>query len=443
MRRALALPLALSLAAAVLSGLAPAAAQAPAAASPLPLWETVVGGVAGQKDNPLALAVDSTYGQVVVAGYGDRLATNDTDYDYLSVRLAGATGAVQGTTFVASPGIAPTGGPDYGRAVVIDARRGRTIVTGTSAGNGTGTGIATVAYNRSGAILWTARYDIGVESNIRLALDPATGIVYVTGSVGTAGGPEGILLAYGPKGKRLSSVELETTGTDVGVLPDGSAVVTGHTAGGIRTAAYRSSGSLVWAATYDGAQAAELAVDPRSGDVFVATDATGTGAVLSYTATGMLRWASHSDAQTFTAHRNIAVTPSGRVYLAGLDTDFDDAYHVTELFSSTGQSLGSQSVFAGNIAPALTDIAVDPDTGYAYLLGDVDGGSSFATHIRLLVYDGLQLRQAVTYRGQPTESARALVIDSSRNRVVISARSAPGSLSSQYDFLTVAYRTLP
>lgn len=291
----------------ILTGLLTGSAQAaptpegPTPAEQGPLWvRAVTGPDFADSDYARAVAVDPSTGQVILAGSSRQphAGRPEADYDYLTVRFRGANGAVQGSDVLSSPGLTRPRGDDTVTDVVFDAQRRHTIVTGTSTGSDGDDEIATAAYDASGQLMWTARYDSGgptgrADRAVAMALDPATGTVYVVGTSTTPGNEEADnarLVAYGPGGVLLGTRAFGTADdrdavVDVAVLPDGSAAATANDyaeGAGITTVAVRSDGTLLWTRTYDAAGAHELAVDPASGNVYVAVTVSIGARVLSY-----------------------------------------------------------------------------------------------------------------------------------------------------------------
>ncbi|MBA2553482.1 MAG: hypothetical protein H0V10_07285 [Geodermatophilaceae bacterium] len=101
----------------------------------------------------------------------------------------------------------PTGGAPA--AIGVDRRTGAVFVAGTSS-SPAGPDYWTVAYSRSGSVLWRALYDgpTGADDvSTALTVDSERGVVYVTGSSSDRRQPAeavgGTTVAYATSGQRL------------------------------------------------------------------------------------------------------------------------------------------------------------------------------------------------------------------------------------------------
>lgn len=177
-------------------------------------------------DFPQAIASDAS-GNVVVSGWG----YNGVYRDYITIKYSGS-GLPLWTNAYNGPG----GRDDVPYGLVLDGS-GSVIVTGASAGSGTGFDFGTIKYSASGVPLWTNRYDgPGSASNDygqAVAVD-ARGDVYVTGRSGTNGAYDYATVKYSSTGAPLWTNRYTGPGNgdnnSVAVVVDtnGSAYVTGY-----------------------------------------------------------------------------------------------------------------------------------------------------------------------------------------------------------------------
>jgi DNA-binding beta-propeller fold protein YncE len=268
-------------------------------------------------------------------------AVDETDADYLTIAYDADTGAKAW----ARPYVGPAAGDDSATSLGVSPDSSTVFVTGESAGTGTGTDYATIAYDaETGAKAWAARYDgpaSGDDHAASLAVDPdgtdvfvsggsesgATDADYATVTYRAATGEEGWARRYdGPAGA-------DDAASSSAVSPDGTLVLVtgGSERDGSRsdfaTLAYRAStGAIVWLRRYDGPSSrldygASLAVSPDGLRVYVAGTSFGSGttsdfATISYkTRTGVKVWVERYDGPATSGStdnpHDVAVSPDG------------------------------------------------------------------------------------------------------------------------------------
>jgi hypothetical protein len=255
---------------------------------------------------------------------------------------------------------------------------------------------------------WAARYDSpasGFDEAYALALD-ASGNVYVTGSVTTAGSSNNYAtVKYDPDGKQLWAATYDgpTGGQDRAyaiAVGDSGVYVTGESEGDgtgydYATVKYDVDGNQLWVARYDGPRGASdganaMAVD-SSGNVYVTGYSVGTGSdysTVKYDADGNQLWVARYDGPkgTFDSASDLALDSLGNVFVTG---------------RSTGNATSSD---------------------YATAKYDADGAQLWVAR-----YDG----PASLY-----DEATAAVVDGLGN-VFVTGQSASGGASA--DYATVAY----
>ena len=187
---------------------------------------------AGGEDDAWPVAVDGA-GNVFVTGWS---TSADGDTDYTTIKYGPSGGLPQWVT----PYDGPAGGNDAAWDVALGPA-GNPVVTGQSAGIGTGPDIATVKYDSAtGNQVWVARYDYIGQPDGGAAVAVGDG-VYVTGGVDTDAGPaevkDYVTIKYDYFGNEQWVARYDYAGGDDGpkdlVLgPAGNPVVTGFSSNG-------------------------------------------------------------------------------------------------------------------------------------------------------------------------------------------------------------------
>ncbi len=127
-------------------------------------------------------------------------------------------------------------------ALAVDPASGSVYVTGASTGNGSSYDYATLRYGADGSRLWTDRYDgpgHGWDSPNAMILDMSTGRVTVTGgSQGSGTGLDYATIQYDLSGAQIWLSRYDRSGGDdvaVGLGADGSGniCVTGTSLDGV------------------------------------------------------------------------------------------------------------------------------------------------------------------------------------------------------------------
>ncbi len=237
-------------------------------------WVARYEGAGAGTDVADAIALDPS-GNVLVTGGS---TGSGTGLDYATVKYSAT-----GTQLWVSRYDGPASADDFATALGVDGS-GNVYVTGFSGGVNTGNDYATLKYDAGGTQLWVDRYDGPASQDDRamaLAVDPASGSVYVTGaSTGNGSSYDYATLRYGADGSRLWTDRYDGPGHGwdspsamVLDMSTGRVTVTGGSKGNgtgldYATIQYDLSGAQIWLSRYD-----------RSGgdDVAVGLGADGSG----------------------------------------------------------------------------------------------------------------------------------------------------------------------
>jgi len=266
------------------------------------LWVARYDGPGNNFDEANAIAVDAQ-GNVYVTGFSRATSGPRATADFTTIKYSPTGGQLW---------VARYNGPGNGDDIAVDLAldaAGNVIVTGSSAGAGTGIDIATIKYGNDGKELWSRRYHgpaNGDDQPHALAVD-AEGFVYVTGYANAqrlSTQRDYITIKYAADGTEQWAALYDGPGKDwdeahaLAVDAAGNVYVTGQSAGEQTTGAdyatlkYNRDGKEMWVARYssEGKQsdgAADITVD-ASGNVYVtgttqATAETSTIITIKYT----------------------------------------------------------------------------------------------------------------------------------------------------------------
>ncbi|MEI6948566.1 SBBP repeat-containing protein [Paraflavisolibacter sp. H34] len=338
---------------------------------------------------------------------GNVYVTGESAGDYTTIKY-GPDGSKKWTALYNGP----ESGGDRALGVAVDGS-GNVYVTGTSDGGSSDQDYATVKYNSSGVQQWVARYNGTANGDDRawaIALDGA-GNVYVTGqSEGSVNQMDQhydyATVKYNSSGvqqwvARYNSAEGVTDrAIDVAVDGSGSVYVTGTTMPGtegneydIVTIKYNSSGAQLWTTTYNATNydtAIELALGP-SGSVYVAgrtgdDDDDESFTLIKYNASGVQQWVSLYQSGTYSHYLNgLAVDAAGNAWVTGatLNASDENPDYTTVKYNAAGvQQWAKRFNGTGNDHDEAMDIAVD-GLGNAYVTGKSTGTGTNLDYITL------------------------------------------------------------
>jgi hypothetical protein len=323
-------------------------------------------------DLALALAVDPS-GNVYVTGWSWGSGTCE---DYLTIKYL-----PNGDTAWVRRYNGPGDSTDIAYAIAVDAS-GNAYVTGTSYGSAAGLDYATVKYASDGTESWIRRYDgpAGQEDQaLALTLD-GDGNVLISGrSAGLGTGLDYATIKYDPAGgelwvKRYDAFQLDDAASAVVSDFSGNVYVTGtsqsdDTYYDYATLKYYPDGTQVWAKRYSGIGSGwdfphDMAVDD-SGSVFVTGYSFGSAraATVKYDYEGRICWAERYPAE---AHA-VALDSSGNLYVGAVtlfqETSWDYLtmkYSPAEIAAQPGDANGDGVVDIADVVSLVS---------YLYRLG--------------------------------------------------------------------------
>ena len=358
---------------------------------------------------------------------------------------------------------------DWAFALEIDAT-GNTYVTGYSTGAGTSKDYRTIKYNPAGQVLWTASFNGPVNGGdyaYAIVLDQS-GNVYVTGRVdyGTGALADIITIKYDSQGiqqwfaRYNGAANNHDEGKAIQVDNSGNVYVSGKTFANNNydfvTIKYNSSGTQLWASTYNGPGnnedvAASLAVD-NSGNVYVAGASIGSGTgsdftVIKYDVNGTQSWIKRNNGvgNGGDAAISIKTDAAGNIYAGGfMDMGGQGHnYHVAKYNSAGTVLFESQYNGPSGLSDFATAMVIDANSNViitgssARIVGNVVD-SNYATV--KFSSDGL-LQWVAVYNGpnNTIDISRAIYADNAGN-VYISGSSYGGVNSN--DYITIKYSPL-
>jgi uncharacterized delta-60 repeat protein len=359
---------------------------------------------------------------------------------------------------------------DYSNAITVDSF-GNIYVTGYSY-IGDFSDYATIAYDPSGNVLWTARYNGPADSSdypYDIAVD-SLGNIYVTGKSYTLGeiptSPEFndiATVAYNSFGHQLWVARYNGPGNGsdeasaISVGPQGNIYVTGKSHSSTMdldyiTIAYDPNGNQLWIARYNGPwnyddYANALAVD-LDGNVYVTGYSTGNGSVgdcvtVAYNSSGDQLWVVRYDGPTNLEDEGyaLALDYSENIFITG--RSHGGPYSGMDFITIAYDLLGNQkwltrTNFTGYSRDLAFDITVD-DFGRIYVTGGTTPGNPQEEDYLTVAYDsnGNQLWMA-RYDGPINNYDRAYAIAAdSKGNVFVTGRSKSNPTTS--DYATIAY----
>ncbi len=355
---------------------------------------------------------------------------------------------------------------DEANSVVVD-QDGNVYVTGKSMGVGTSNDFATVKYDNTGALLWTARYDGPGNANdvAKQVVVDGEGNVYVTGysSGSLTTHYDFATIKYNAMGLQLWVARYNGSayGDDwafaLAVDSNGNVYVTGQSVVSATltydytTIKYDASGNQQWVALYSGPgsggnYAYALALDDN-GNVYVTGESQGgaTGydyATIKYDGSGNQLWTAryNGPANGEDDAYALAVDGSGNVFVTGKSYNNTNSDYATIKYDAFGNQLWAARYNGpGNGADVAQALALGVDGSVSVTGGSIGVGT--ADDYATIKYDaaGNQL-WAARYNGPGNvlDHAYAVGMDEGCNVYVTGASVPWGSLTAT-DYATVRY----
>lgn len=366
------------------------------------IWAKNFNGKGDNSDNVNKIVVDAA-GNSYLAGYTYNASS---EKDLLVVKISPI-----GDTLWTRKYNGSSNNSDEAMDIFVDGT-GNVIITGYCKESVSGYNFITSKYSPTGTLLWSTQYNNtlvnGSDKASNLSVD-ATGNVFVTGySYSTALGNENyITIKYNSSGTQLWATTYNGTGngTDipVGIKINGTdTYVTGKSFNGtgdqIVTIKYNSTGTQQWATIYSNGtidRPSAIAVD-GTGNSFV-TGRTGDGIddnyiTIKYNTGGVQQWASTYNSTTGIDRASaLAIDYSGNIIVTGKISDGISDNIATVMYNSTGvqQWVTVYDGFA-NGNDVATDVKID-GLGFIIVGGESDNGTSLVPNIdyTFIKYNGI------------------------------------------------------
>jgi hypothetical protein len=422
-------------------------------------------GAVNGDDQARAVAVHRLSGKVLVTGYSTGKTTGADIYttSYDGDGLQGWSGRYDGPSHLG----------DYANAVVADAA-GNTYVGGyVYRGNVVKhADYATLKYDPSGKLVWTAQYDDrrnGNDEITAMTVDPLN-FVYVTGRSEDSQTKDDVLhydyytIKYDPNtGKAVWAARYNSTliaypadeASGIAVDAAGNVYVTGRSRRSPAdfdcvTVKYSAVGIEQWVRRYDGGhgddEAAGIAVD-AAGNVYVTGRSRGAGTgfdcvTIKYDPSGVEQWVKRDDnVQGDDEAAAIAVDNDGHVFVTGRSqgsgTGFD--YITLKYDAGSGSPLWASRYDHSSGADEAVALALDA-SGNVYVTGRSQASGTGFDYLTVK-YSGLGKPVWRARYNNPAfggaDEAAAIALDASGN-VYVTGRSQGGPTG--FDYATVKYK---
>ena len=338
---------------------------------------------------------------------------------------------------------------------------GNIYVTGTSS-----YGYATVKYNSSGVLQWTARYQgyyYIYNESFAVTADNA-GNVYVTGTNGASGGTHSdiVTVKYNSSGVQVWAVRTtgpgvnNDAGRSIAVDASGNIYVVGYlcntgTGSDITTIKYSQDGNILWMMHYNrqassGDMGKGLVLDAAgniyvSGSTNIPNTAFGTDiTTIKYNPAGVQQWVMHYNPNGLAdAPNSITLDNQGNVIVAGTSTGTGPVLgdYITIKYDNNGNQQWASRYNFQNFNDAVNDVTTDA-SGNVYVTGysiSTLNGDDYAT-IKYSPSGVQQWVQRYTSSGNDHDEAFAIAVDGAGS-VYVTGQAAV----STSDYVTIKYNS--
>ena len=358
----------------------------------------------------------------------------------------------------------PADSTDWGYSITCDDS-GNVYVTGHSVGIGISYDFLTIKYNSSGVQQWASRYNVSGNSSdysYSITVD-VSGNVYVTGC--SFLNPQGTNSDYATV-KYNSSGLLQWSATyngpgnssdcalSIALDSEENVYVTGYSNGtgsysDYATIKYDSAGIQQWVARYNGPgnaydDANSIKVD-NIGNVYVTGSSVGIGslkdyATIKYNSSGIQQWVARYTGAGYNSDNasSLALGDSGIVYVTGYEDNEQNKDYATLKYNSSGiQQWVAKYNGPGNSSDNAISIAAD-NSGNVFVTGQSHGIGTDVDYATIK-YNSAGAEQWVNrYNGSANyaDNATALTLDHSGNIYVTGFSSE--TLTS-WDYATIKY----
>ncbi len=343
--------------------------------------------------------------------------------------------------------------------MVLD-NSGNIYVTGRSQ-LGAFNDFATVKFNSSGVLQWSAKYNGtgNVDDEARAIAVDGSGNVYVTGnSYSTAINSDFVTIKYNSNGdsvwvKKYDYFASYDVATSIAVDNFGNVYVTGgsgSSAGDYATIKYNSNGDSLWVRRFDGPGfgvdlATSLILDDSNNVYITGVCFPGNFGTVKYNTAGVLQWSAIYNAPVAVSNGETTVMSdldqSHNIYITGRSTGSGTNYDIaTVKYNSAGvQQWAARYNGPGNNLDFPYGIKAD-GSGNVYVTGRSDGsgtGYDFVT-VKYNLTGDQQWAARYTSAGARGEYATSIDVDGTGNVYITGIMDANGT---SLDFTTIKYNS--
>ena len=240
-------------------------------------------------------------------------------------------------------------GADDAYGIAVDTN-GYVYTTGRSS-NGQNDDFLTLKYDPGGNLIWARRYDAGYSERAYAVAVDGSGNIYVTGYTyqSSTYTYKYLTIKYDSSGSILWARTYDSGRWAYSVAVDeaGNIYVTGAGNGSMKTVKYDSAGNVLWNVNYSkGSDCQGTGITYKSGFLYVTgfyTSGSNSHFItLKYDTSGTLKWASAFDGGNDEQAQDVAVDSSGNVFVTGYSHANSDYNYLTLKYDPDGTLLWSK-----------------------------------------------------------------------------------------------------